>query len=147
MIISFSCILDCIDKEVGMPRVSQNLIESKKKNVFQFEMTCNKTHLKLKNDEVFKINNSWVENCWVYECINKKAVVKKKDKLQLIIDKDKNLYKDILDYVLYPENKGSGCFIDSQLSFDYFPTDTLSLYLCDYNTKDTLEVLKFWRKK
>ena len=147
MIISFSCVLDCIDKEIGMPRESQTLIESKKNQVFQYEMICNKTYVDLKNGEVFKINNIWVENCWNYECINNKAVVKKKDKLQLIIDKDENLNSDGLNYILYSENKYSGSFINGQLSFDYIPTDTLYLYLCEYNTKETLEVLKFWRKK
>lgn len=138
-----SCGLDCIDKKSGLHKSSQTMIEAKDKSVFQFEMLCDKKDFKLDKERTFKINNVWVENSWMYDCINNKAVLKKDTSLQLVIDGEYSATIDSADYVLMLKDNSSGAFLGGQLSFVYSGQDTFALALMNYKNKNVIDTLKF----
>jgi hypothetical protein len=139
------CGLDCIDKKTGESKSSQTMNESKDKSVFQFEMLCDKKDFKLDKERIFKIKNVWVENSWMYDCINNKAILKKDTSLQLIIDGEYSAIIDSADYVLMLKDNSSGAFLGGQLSFVYSRLDTFELTLMNYKNKNVIDTLKFWK--
>src|SRR5688572_15244072 len=81
-----SCGLDCVDKKTGMHKSSQTLKESQTNELFRFEFIADKSSFLLDTGLVFNIKNAWVENSWMYECIDNKAEVVKDSSYQFVID-------------------------------------------------------------
>jgi hypothetical protein len=133
LIILTSCGLDCVDNKTGIAKSSQTLEESKKNNVFCFEMTVSDSFVILDSLRSFKIVDTWVENKWHYDCLNNKAVIKKDSFYQLKFYAN---YRGNIK-VLYPEynlmNKEltMGSRLGGQLDFDYNGEDTISLILAE----------------
>lgn len=142
----FSCGIDCVEKKTGMHKSSQSIEESKKYNVFKFEMLTNKKEFKLGNKRNFKINTAWVENGWLYDCINNNAVLKKDDFDQFVIDGKCTNATDSLHYVLIESDNQRGIFLGGQLSFKYMGQDTFVLTLQENNTKAIIDTLKFLKQ-
>lgn len=53
-----------------MPKTSKNLIDSKEKGVFLFEMKPDKTRITVDSMSSFEFGDMWVEQSWAYECVN-----------------------------------------------------------------------------
>jgi len=140
-----SCGFDCIDKKTGMHRSSQRIEQSKEKEVYQFNMSTNRKSLKVDNERKLVIKNAWIENTWMYECIDNHAVLKKQTQFQMVIDAEyERPESDSLWYTLWSDNSNFGFVLGGQLTFNYFGQDTLSLTL--YNDeKKPIDKLKFWK--
>lgn len=140
------CGFNCIDAKTGIHRSSQTLKQSKENGVFQFQMQTNRKLLKIGSGRVLNIRSAWVENSWMYECINNKAVLKKDSSYQFVID---GVYKgkgvnDSLSYALWADKSNFGIVLGGQLTFGYAGQDTFILTLVN-NDKLVIDTLKFWR--
>ncbi len=140
-----ACGFDCVDKKTGLHKSSENESQAKDYGVFRYEMACNKHNFELANGREFIINKSWVEDGWLFDCIDNKAVLKKDGFLQLVID-GVNLPKvDSLDYILMENNNSYGAYLGGVLDFKYTPQDTITLILMSEKSKIIIETLKFWK--
>lgn len=137
------CRLDCTEKKTGMHKSSQSIEASREHGVFKFEMFTHKKEFKLSNKRSFKINTAWVENAWLYDCINNTAVLKKEDFDHFVIDAEYTYAADSLQYVLMESDNRYGAFLGGQLSFHYVGQDTFLLTLQENNPKVIIDTLKF----
>ena len=118
-----SCGLDCVDKKTGMHTSSRTLEESRTKELLRFEFIADKSSFQLDSGLVFNIKNAWVENSWMYECIDNKAEVVKDSSYQFVIDAE---YKgDAINSNFWIGNNHLGAV----LRFDYSGQNTFKLAL------------------
>ena len=143
------CGLDCVDKKTGMHKSSQTIEESQKNGVFQFQMSTDRMKVQVDSFRVLELKNAWVENSWMYDCIDDSPVLKKEEKQQFIIEA---VYKTTLTidttyYSLKVDRSMSGVVLRGLLSFEYSGQDTLRLILNQLNGEQKpIDTLKFWRK-
>ena len=143
------CGLDCVDKKTGMHKSSQTIKESQKNGVFQFQMFTDRTKVQVDSFRVLELKNAWVENSWMYDCIDDSPVLKKEEQQQFIIEA---VYKttmtiDTTYYTLKVDRSMSGVVLRGLLSFEYEGQDTLKLTLNLLNGKQKpIDTLKFWKK-
>jgi len=140
-----SCGLDCLDKKTGMHKSSQTIDESKENKVFKFEMFTKKKEFELSPTKRFRINTAWVEDGWLYDCINNRAVLKKDEFKQLVIDGKYSYQSDSLNYVLMEDNNRRGVFLGSMLAFQYDGRDTFLLTLQENSSGKIIDTLKFFK--
>lgn len=140
-----SCNLDCVDKKTGMHKSSQTIEQSKEIGVYQFQMTTNRQFVKIDNDRKLTIQNAWVENSYLYDCVDNRAVLKKETQFQLVLDgKYVRPENDTLWYTLWADKSNFGVVLGGQLTFGYSGQDTLTMTI--YNDqKKPIDTLKFWK--
>lgn len=140
-----SCGLECISEKTGLHQASSTIEDAKEKGVFQFELQPNKLTFPLDSGRTFEIKKAWVEYSWTYQCVDNKAVVKKDNFMQVVIE-PKTIPKSIthVDYAIL--DKESGVFFGStHLDFSYNGQDTISLQLVKF--KDVLDSNKTYFDK
>ena len=104
--------------------------ESKQNDVFQFQMLTDRQNIKLGKDTIFTIKTAWVEHSWMYECIHNKAILKKGNLLQFVMDGDCNVktYNDTSFFILWAGGICNfGILMPGQMSVEYLGQDTLTL--------------------
>ena len=117
------CGLDCVDKKTGLHKSSQTIEEARAKDLFKFEFVADKHTFQLDSGLVFKIRHAWVENSWMYECVDNKAEVLKDSSYQFVIDAGYKGEAIHSDYWLGNNHLGA------VLRFGYSGQDTFSLTL------------------
>jgi hypothetical protein len=140
-----SCGLDCVDKKTGIQRSSQTIEQSKEKEIYQFQMSTNRQFVKVDNERKLVIKNAWIENTWLYDCIDNRAVLKKQIQFQMVIDGEyERPESDTMWYTLWADKNNFGVVLGGQLTFDYTGQDTLKMTLCN-DQKKPIDTLKFWK--
>ena len=128
-----------------MYRSSHTIEESKEKEVYQFQMFTNRQFVKVDNERKLVIKNAWIENSWLYDCIDNRAVLKKQIQYQMVIDAEyEQPESDTVSYTLWADKNNFGVGLGGKLTFNYIEHDTLKLTL--YNDeKKPIDTLIFWK--
>lgn len=148
-----SCTLDCIEKKTGLHKTSSSIEFAKENDVFKYELQADKVSLSLDSGRTFTIKNAWVENSWLYECIDNDPVVVKEPYFNMVIDAGNTRSYQSYDYMLLKTDScrpsHSGCYLGSQLSFAYCEQDTFMLVLIkgeDWkNNPEIFDTIRFYR--
>jgi hypothetical protein len=89
------CIEGVDSKKTRLSNNSMSVGESRKKNVFQFQLIPVKSNIRLSNKKIVTIKNAWIEDAWSYEskflC---QIYVKKKSYQNLIVQMENYTYSD-----------------------------------------------------
>ena len=78
--------IQCIQKEPApQPKYCKTIDESKAIGVFISEFSVDKSLLKLDTGLKFHITEAWVENMWLYRCVDNRTTLEKWEQKQLVI--------------------------------------------------------------
>jgi hypothetical protein len=141
----YSCGLECVDKKTDMPKVSSTMKKAKELSLFHYELFSPRKEIVIDSQRSIKIRNIWVEDAWMYKCVDNYAVVQKGDHLQVVMDAEYlRPENDFSAFAVLEPGRRTGVILGGQLVFAHPGKDTVTLELMNPN-KQLLCSLKFWR--